>query len=502
MNTKLVLCLFFFAALGMHAADLMALNYKLVDRWCIEHLDRMPPFLGKRDPIPVGCEIIDCCPGCPGGGTLEWRIEVGKTVFEGAELRFEGLSPGTLQKLSISGGGKLDGDRIVLRPGTTILKGLPRTASGKVPVASLTPILVKDASAKLVPLLSKRKPSPKDVDADKLVATITVRQLRGAFQVNDFRWRHVIGFCRVPPVKAMDRLDVRSIAGGDNTVVMMDSRTASGSAGCNNDQVLRSTGTTNLGNVLAAAGCNSEISIFSATNAMAWESPVTTWTDNMGDVHTSSLQGIINMPVSVWIADTNAAVAAQAVNDMANANQLYAQNKVGVQFQPTFTNVSSNAGAVTTIGTASCGAVAAIRASAFYSANALNIYYVNGAFTGENCARTTPVGDGNISYLGTLANLATLAHEIGHALGLRPAGSGGHTNTVAGFGTNNVMWGGGIAARDHFSLGQAFRMNTHTDVWGGTMLINNGLRPGPGRACAPLTTSDLCPALPADWVRP
>ena len=64
----------------------------------------------------------------------------------------------------------------------------------------------------------------------------------------------------------------------------------------------------------------------------------------------------------------------------------------------------------------------------------------------------------------SIANIATLAHEIGHAFGLRPANSGGHTNGVAGFGDNNIMWGGGPPTRNVFSLGQAFRMNTHTET--------------------------------------
>src|SRR5262249_22766238 len=42
----------------------------------------------------------------------------------------------------------------------------------------------------------------------------------------------------------------------------------------------------------------------------------------------------------------------------------------------------------------------------------------------------------------------------------------------------------------------------HADEWGGTMLIANGLRPGPGRACPPLSTSDICPPLSLAWSQP
>ena len=61
----------------------------------------------------------------------------------------------------------------------------------------------------------------------------------------------------------------------------------------------------------------------------------------------------------------------------------------------------------------------------------------------------------------------TLAHEIGHKLALN--GNLGHTtywwNQDQGFTTSNIMWSFEsdeiLKARDHLSLGQAFRMNRH-----------------------------------------
>ena len=57
--------------------------------------------------------------------------------------------------------------------------------------------------------------------------------------------------------------------------------------------------------------------------------------------------------------------------------------------------------------------------------------------------------------------------------------------------------GGCSPPREHFSLGQAFRMNTQADEWGGTMLIANGLRPGPGQ----LSAADYERRLPATFTR-
>jgi hypothetical protein len=312
-----------------------------------------------------------------------------------------------------------------------------------------------------------------------------------------------------------DQLRIENILGGDSVVVMMASR---GPGGCRNGQVLRTTGNLPVGNVLAAAGCNSEIAVFAEQNAMTLITPVTTWTDSDGDVNTVTMQPIIDVPVSVWLArtgeDAPAETRERALVEVANANFIYRRNKVGVHFVATVHDVSDDATAK--IGN-SCNTIGAIRDSVWYTPKTLNIYYVNDVISppelfplptnvpGLNCDRFGDgkiKGDANITFIGKSADLATLAHEIGHAFGLRPGNAGGHTNGLWGFDERNVMWGHGGAQRDRFTLGQVFRMNTQVDEWGGSMLIANGLRPGPGRACPPQFNSDRCPPLALDWSRP
>ena len=118
---------------------------------------------------------------------------------------------------------------------------------------------------------------------------------------------------------------------------MLDFRSGSGAGGCIDDQITRTTQTANMGSVLSNGSCRSTVSVFSDDNAMSYESNVSTWTDPLGDTHTVNLQPIITVPVSVWIANAQL-VAAQ--NDVANANLLYNQNNVGVQFNPTYNVVS------------------------------------------------------------------------------------------------------------------------------------------------------------------
>jgi hypothetical protein len=483
---------------ALYPATGLAQHLSLVQRRCLPW-DVVIPNFDRPFRIPVGCEIIDCCPGCPGGGLLEWRVDIGAEVMQGVEIRLEGLSAGELRGIRVGGSAKRDGDRIQLQRGSSTIAGLPATTVEKLYAGALSPSFAREAATALVRQRAAAAPAG-DRDAGGIGDSVVVRQYLGPYLVNTFRWRPYWFDCNPPRPILRDRLQLTGVASSDNTVVLMDVRDGAAPGACVDDRVFRTTGNRYFTNLLAAAGCNSEIAVFATDNAMRFDTPVTTWTNLVGDVHTMALQPTLVMPVSIWVA--NNAAMAQAANDAANANLLFRQNKIGVQFAVTITNVSASPADVNIIGTVSCGAIANVQISTRYTANALNIYYVNGAFTGENCARTLPVGDGNISYMGTLANLASLVHEIGHAFGLRPAGSGGHTNAVTGFAGNNIMWGGGLPTRDHFSLGQAFRMNLHSDAWGGTMLIADGVRPGPARACNPLTTSATCPALVLDWARP
>jgi hypothetical protein len=329
----------------------------------------------------------------------------------------------------------------------------------------------------------------------------------------------LVGLAVAPSIAAQDRLKIQRIAGDDNVVVMLDGRFKPGVGGCANDKVSLSDGDTELPNLRPSADCRSELAIFSEGNAMLFESPVTTWTNASGDVHVARLEPLIEVPVRVWIARSGA--AASVAEHRARTQEIFRKNKVGVRFRFTVDDVSGNPRAVDVIhgavvapgGRPECTNIDALQESAFYAAKTLNVYYVDLAFTGRNCAlkqtpadcpsaASHPKADGNINFIGTTANRATLAHEFGHAFGLRPGPCGGHTNGRAGFKRNNVMWAEGDENRDHFSLGQVFRMNTQTDQWGGTMLIENGLRPGPGRACPLRSTSRDCPALRTNWPRP
>jgi hypothetical protein len=477
--------LVFSAVLLLVPSSVMAIHWDFLFRFCPGDFVEIPPFPFLEDiPIPVGCEVIDCCPGCPGPGIIDWRINIDKTRFQGATLRFEGLTQKHLAQLQIKGDAKVtDKGEIALGSGEIRISGLPVEIDGRVPVGFVTPKAVDKFDA-----------ATQESDADKSAANsrndadgsggIDLSQYVGNFRVNSFRSRYYAIPCH-GGTGSEDRLRLTNNTSGDTAIAMLDDRTGA----CNNDLFTRTTGTAGMGNILSNGACRSTVSVFSDDNAMSYQTNVTTWTDAIGDTHTVNLQPIITVPVSVWIADNNQ--AAQAANDFANANLLYNQNNTGIQFAPTFNNVSGNAAAVTAIGTGCPATAGPLQGSGFHTANRLNIYYVNSAFTGVNCGV-----DRNMNFIGTISNLGSLPHEIGHAYGLRPSGNAGHVNGVAGFGNNNIMFGGGPGTRNQFTTAQSFRLNTDT-----TSMFNvNGNRVGPTETCLPDVSSAICPALILDSV--
>lgn len=137
----------------------------------------------------------------------------------------------------------------------------------------------------------------------------------------------------------------------------------------------------------------------------------------------------------------------------------------------------------------------------------INVYWLHadqGSVWGVNCAADF-VPD--VVYIYNGSQLATLAHELGHVLGLRipfpleglPC-TWGHTNSIPGympcgseFRFGNLMWDGSVKVA-HISLGQAFRMNFDSHSW-----LN---RPGAvperfARACQsnPSVRTYACPKL-------
>jgi hypothetical protein len=446
------------------AAQAAAGNWKTFGRACVPEWVEIPDFMEEL-PVPVGCEVVDCCPGCPGPGPLDWEILVDEKITKSVTLRFDGISQGALSRLKLGGSARLVEGAIVVGPGKSSIGGFPQYDGDRPPVAWVQSTLRADKD--------------KADDAD---AGVDILQLRRGYIVNRFSTHWIVGIC---PQLFEDTIKTSNNIGGDSAVILADYR----KAGCENDVLHRTTGSVGIGNAVTNGACNSEVSVFSDDNAMSFQPGVNTWTGAIGDIHKVALKPVITVPVTVWVARAGAVAA--ATDDMANANLLYNQNNVGVQFDATINDVSGDPNAVATIGgtAGDCATAGALAGTAFHTADTLNIYYVNGAFTGVNCGANR-----NVNFLGTIANIASLPHEIGHAYSLRPSASGGHVNNLPGFGNDNIMFAGGPATRSNFTVGQAFRLNV-SDI---SMLNVNGDRTDPTRSCPPLTTDALCPDLALD----
>lgn len=450
------------------AAPAAAGHWTTFGRGCWPEIVEIPDFT-REWPVPVGCEVVDCCPGCPGPGPIDWQILVDENVTKLATLRFEGLSQADLSRLKLGGSARLKEGAIEVGPGRSSIGGFPPYDGDMPPVAFVTTTLRANTDAK----------------ADDADGGVDILQLKRDYIVNRFSTHYVAINCP-PQLQVDDTIKTSNNIGGDQEVILADYRQG---AGCQNDLFHRTATSVGIGNALTNGACNSEVSVFSDDNAMSFEPSVGTWTNAIGDLHKVALKPAITVPVTLWLA--RAGALAGATDDVANANLLYNQNNVGVQFDPTFNDVSGDANAVATIGgtAGDCATAGALAGTAFHTAGTLNIYYVNGAFTGVNCGANR-----NVSFIGTIANIASLPHEIGHAYSLRPSASGGHVNGLPGFGNDNIMFAGGPATRSNFTVGQAFRLNV-SDI---SQLNVNGDRTDPTRSCPPLTTDALCPDLALD----
>jgi hypothetical protein len=413
--------------------------------------------------VPVGCEAVDCCPGCPGIlEKIDWRIRVEGAPLESVQVEFENLPQQNALRLRNAAFSATDGPIVVGR-GETVISGLPATANDERPaVGKLSFRFDEQWLKKRVADAQSSRDAP-DGEDDFGDGSVTIEQFRGKYLVNEYKLKYRIPLCWFPPPLS-DRIVHSANATLDSTSTYLDGRRA---IGCVNDEKRRGAGTIFLGNVLQKNNCRAETVVFSDDDAMRLVENVNVWTNAIGDVQPISLTpNLLKAPVTVWNLRPGLLSGLIPALDILNANNLYNSNNSGIGFTSEIRNVSADPAAIATIGTG-CANAPAVLGSAFFIPGRLNVYYVNAAFTGVNCGASR-----NIQYVGTTSNNQTLAHEFGHSMSLD------HTNGLAGFAANNVMVGGG-QNRTHFSDGQSFRMNAHCS----STLNVNGVRTGPVRRC-------------------
>ncbi len=429
-------------------------HLRLVRAICPDELKGL--LIDEKIRIPVGCEVVDCCPGCP-GPPLDWHIFVSDPV----ELTFENLPSETREKVVVEGNAKWTGETtLLLSAGRSVLRGFPAQAA-QPPVANVA--INADAVA-------DKRPDTRGRDHFRF----EVRQQLGEIVVNETSARYSIFNCPAPPG---DRLRLDNNAGANASVALLDARRSSG---CVNDQPFHLTSVRDVGSVSSNGSCNSEVAVFSPDDAMQLRTNVNTWTSILGDVTPVDLTpDIRNTPLTVWIMrGTFANTNARLTTDRARASQLF--NTMGVGTIVSTPAINDATGDADTAGLldADCDDAANLRSRIGFTAGRLNVYYLD-----DPGARGWWCGNNTI-IIGSGADNESLAHEIGHAFTLD------HTNTVAGIPSTNLMITGGTG-RNSITKGQAFRCNLNPS----STMNTNGTRTGITRNCPDGTTSTTCPSL-------
>lgn len=408
-------------------------------------------------PIPVGCLVPNCCEDCDENTKVDWRITMDRDLFKRAELRFEGLSREDFDRVGKGGcfsGVSSRGDMFVLKKSATRLTRLPQksrlpgSGSDTVPVGFFTLELRDDAVA------AQRE------------FTIRVEQSMRGEVIDVTELKIQVELCVDDPSQG-DRIELSNHNPEHKAELMLD-YFGLDDGQCRNDEVRQASSVLPLLNITQSPSCRADVAVFSVGRKFVLDDNVTTWTAAQNEKHDIALEESLTVPVTVWLKDSNFKERAEI--DLKVANFLYYINRVGVQLTAD-ASAYKDASAILTGDNCPPNNVPPPSPPPHH-ADRLNVYYVdNKDLQGMHCNL-----EPEIIYIGTYANVATLAHEAGHALGLDTGGfvGGGHVNGMSGFDCNNLMVTGGGASRDSFTLGQTFRLNVHTTSLLNTLVQLNG----------------------------
>ena len=286
----------------------------------------------------------------------------------------------------------------------------------------------------------------------------------------------------------VDTVQLSGAPGSYSAAILLDGRRAA----CVEDEVVRTTQTALVPNILSPSGCGARVAVFVQDKAMYFDGAVA-WTDG-SDTVPVPLASMPQLPISIWAPtggtwDANAHVLA--------ARPIYNDMQSGIGFEQAVPIVEKQA---LNSMTAGCNNLAPVKAVA-YSPGRLNVYYVQEITDavdarGVHCTADDPT----IILISALMGVnATLSHEVGHALTLDDSnaidGLDDYTETTPGEFVSNLMLQAGVNQK-LLSTGQCFRCNLNS-----ASAINAlGARTGPTPGCHPEYSSPECPAVSFDVV--
>jgi hypothetical protein len=295
-----------------------------------------------------------------------------------------------------------------------------------------------------------------------------------------------------PPPTPPPAEDVVQLLGGTGShlaAILLDGRRAS----CVSDEVVRTTDTKSVVNILSPPGCDSRVAVLVQDRAMYF-ADVGVWTDNTGDTLSVTLAAMPQLPLSIWVPTEE--IASDALVHADEAGPIYNDMQCGVGFEEVVP-IEQKADLKDMI--AGCSDLSAVKAVG-YSPGRLNVYYVQeitdtGNARGVHCRNSDPTV---ILISVPLGLTPTLSHEIGHALSLKHTTDPVLNNcpqTEPDAVVCNLMKMSGTNQR-LLSTGQCFRCNLNSS----SALNTLGARTGPTPGCDPVTKSPQCPALSFDVV--
>jgi hypothetical protein len=300
----------------------------------------------------------------------------------------------------------------------------------------------------------------------------------------------VPGCCRLPRPVGSDAIHLCGDHGQPATIIL-DRKPAV----CDQDDVL--TATTSVVDVghIGAPQCAASAAVLVRDKGMYFTGNVRDWTDHDGDVMNIRLSSMPRLPTSIWVPPDDGEWSARndAVTELAAAKSIYNDMQCGIDFDAeiktssALKNLTIGCNDLTPLGQVGLKPIA----------GRLNIYYVEqisdpayNEIIGQRCAT-----NGNVILISLREGLvATLAHEVGHALSLGDAVSGLAGSTANG--VSNLMLQAS-SEQKLLSIGQCFRVNLNP-----TSAINVlGARRGETPGCRDTAGSAACPPLSFDIPR-